>query len=474
MYRASIDRIVARCTQDCLYALEEQSPIWQAHLTATPMPLRHRETALRRVGSRAIHARTTRTCLYCWLAEAACLCGTLPDLTLAARDDVCVYVLILHADEWLRSTNSGHIYAAMVDAPVLIWGLPDDDAWLQRFDGVHPCQYFHDTCLKDDERQAHATSEVCSEPLARDQQAAEVLKRPSTPTFTALLLYPEEGCPLLTDVVARACAARVPPAASSDIPTGRSSAPAADALHRALVRRRATPVVVGLLDSTWGQAHRLNRHMPARVTRVGLTIVPGEWDSLFAPLRRQTRDTGVSTLEAAMIATDAVVRCIRGGDAASAEDHRELWASTVHHMKLFVDIGLFLKCLPPVYGVAKDSGFLDAINVDLKRYKRQRQVTAHAGRAALSPEEQRQRQVPPVANYCYVCDRFVGWTRMQEHVEGDDHGAASRRLVAGSPGTTCGSADPSPAAVAVCCLRRRPRQASEVLPRGSGAPPVDV
>jgi DTW domain-containing protein YfiP len=269
----------------------------------------------------------------------------------------------LHVNELLRTTNTGHIACFLLDGPLRVWGL--DDEWLDR---LRPTEE-----LPADDR---------GDPRVR----------------LNVLLYPEEGCDMLTDFVPSALTAR---AASSSVE-----------MHYMLS------------DGTWGQAHRVNRHVPRDIPRVALTI-PEEYEPLFAALRRQTRSTGVSTLEAVMLAVEA-----QGAAAKAAHTHAaqaEQASSAVltcftATMKRFVDTVLVLKNANAVFADAHDDEFLADAAEKRNRNKTLRQVEERAAREReLGPAAVQALMAPPVVSFCYVCDTYIGWSRMPEHVTGARH-----------------------------------------------------
>ena len=176
-------------------------------------------------------------CLYCWLPVECCFCTTLA----AIRNELrCIeqrprVSVVLHVRELLRKTNTGHLCAFVLDEAVHIWGI--DDSWLD--------------ALGSD---------------GGGGDGGEGLD---------VLLYPESGAFELSEFL-----------------SGLASSPRDEAGGDGAKPMRMHYV---LSDGTWGEAHRLNRHVPRSVPRVALSI-PADYVSLFAPLRKRTRETGVSTL----------------------------------------------------------------------------------------------------------------------------------------------------------------------------------
>jgi DTW domain-containing protein YfiP len=65
------------------------------------------------------HRTTASFCITCRLRLAVCICGSAPQLDLATR-----VVMIIHAVEWRRSTNTGHLTRlALANAEIRLHGL---------------------------------------------------------------------------------------------------------------------------------------------------------------------------------------------------------------------------------------------------------------------------------------------------------------------------------------------------------------
>src|SRR5947199_258965 len=76
------------------------------------------------------HRTTSSFCVSCRLRLAVCICGSAPRLDLATR-----VVMVIHAVEWRRPTNTGHLTRlALANAEIRLQGLHHrpDLLWLRR------------------------------------------------------------------------------------------------------------------------------------------------------------------------------------------------------------------------------------------------------------------------------------------------------------------------------------------------------
>lgn len=357
-----------------VYLHGEVSPQWRARLAQTAPTERHLHSVRRRLTMELFDAMRKYRCIYCWLAVHMCMCRQLEALraeVAAHLHDVVGVTMLMHPEEMLRSTNTGHLVAAVLNCEVRLWGVADDDAWL--LDAVQ-----------------HNSRED------RD--------------YTYVLLYPEDGCQTVAQFSKTSdTIAEVPSQSPEHVGSiGSSPRPARTRLHFILS------------DGTWNQAHRVNRHVPRGIPRVCLTISE-EYQSLFTPLRKQTRSTGVSTLEATVM---AVAQQLRSGNHTDSAQLVEERLTTL--MKRYVDVVSVQSRRDPVFCVDTDE--------DIERLKQQRQMhhldmmgaERRSGRRVPTPErikseEYKRLAAPPVLSYCYVCDMWVGWSRMPGHVMGVNH-----------------------------------------------------
>ena len=394
-----------------MYLFDEYSVEWKHFLMGLEPSKRHQAASLRRATTQIYQAIKHETCLYCWLPCPCCMCTTLwneaqdisrrqssVQLCAGGQRTFSSVTLILHVNELLRTTNTGHIAAFLMDGAVRVWGIDDD--WLQ-------------------------------------QLGPTVLITMPDGTIRArhdVLLYPENECLLLRDYMLRSVlspsASKIQNEAEQQQQDSSSSSSAAGVVHE---------MHYMLSDGTWGQAHRVNRHVPRAVARVALEI-DESYESLFASLRRQTRANGVSTLEAIMLAVDVQQQSATKQRSYSSNSSPEVAAATssvsadddMPHpiivsftsiMKRFVDTVRVLKNSSVVFADAEeDEEFLAEAEQKRNRNKTFRQAEERASREReLGDDVVRQLMLPPVLSYCYCCDAFIGWTRMPEHVTGQKH-----------------------------------------------------
>ena len=380
------DRLSEAYAKTDPFLQSETNPAYRELLQQAPPTQRHTLSVKRHVGLTLWTALRKRKCLYCWLPQHMCMCRELwiarqaylqsvagqqqqgtassPSSPSSAVVDVTMF---LHAEEFFRTTNTAHLCAFIMDSPMRVWGVPEDDAWL-----------------------AHL-----HQPQSENNAAEESTVAAATPTSNVetdvqyALLYPEEGCMQVSDLL--------------------SSMPPHQTLHYVLS------------DGTWNQAHRVNRHVPRTVPRVALTIDPN-YTSLFSSLRKQTRETGVSTLEATAMAVR--LRLLHVGAESVAETLHE---ALVSQMKQYVDKVCIQKRQAAVY--ANDSEKISAWKTErnahntweYRTYHEEKEKQRVAGLLEDIGHDLRVLLPPPVVSYCYVCDKFIGWSRMDSHVMGQQH-----------------------------------------------------
>lgn len=173
-----------------------------------------------------------------------------------------------------------------------------------------------------------------------------------------------------------------------------------------------------LLDSTWPQAHSLNRHIAAAVPRVALEI-PASYEARFSRLRKRTRESGVSTLEATSM---AVEQCLQA--MGKPEEAARVVEQLMTAMESFVDLKCLLKFTDVEF--TSDAEAVRALTEKRDAARREEAVKRleMLERKIAADDRARQFLLPPVLNYCYCCDRAIGWHRMPEHVLGRGHRAA--------------------------------------------------
>jgi DTW domain-containing protein YfiP len=362
-----------------VYLQHEKSDAWCSFIKSLPPRQRH-EASVRRCITMMFFSTMRRIrCVYCWLPTPSCICSDLEKMReelLRPLEEVAVVTMLLHCEELLRTTNTGHIAAFILDSEIRVWGIADDDAWLAQV-----------------ERHVQQPSAVSA----------------SVVTTHPVLLYPEEGAQLVSDVDFSVLhlSDGADPLESVNCPT--ITAPQPSSVHR---------LHIILSDGTWPQAHRVNRHVPRSIPRVALKI-DESYESLFASLRKQTRTTGVSTLEATALAVAQRMTALgQTTHAALVEQH--LLAT----MKRFVDIVCVDKRQEPVF----DLNDASALKQRRQEHHHQMMETERvAGRRnddidRTIPEDLFRRFcAPPVLSYCYICEMYVGWSRMPGHVVGARH-----------------------------------------------------
>lgn len=440
-----------------IYMSLEESIEWKAFLRSTPPQQRHRVAARRCLSLAWWLAHCKDVCPYCWVARSVCICGLIAQKARHIEEAVwggdaggsptVRVTMLLHAEEVLRGTNTGHLVAALLSAPLLVWGVEDDDLCLS---SLTPTSTVYVKKANGAGREAQIRHNACLYPSS-DAVPLESLVR--------------EVSVFLDDAAA--------PSQQLDSCGSLNATSAPAAQHH---------VNLILLDSTWGQALSLCRHIPSSVPRTVITIDP-EYQSLFTALRKRTRMTGVSTLEATSMAIEQFLE--HSGRVDGARVHA---ATIVGMMQAYVNLQCELKCRTPPFEQLQQqrelqqesSGAVVKSRVSaIRRDESERRWLHLQASAALQQQQQQQHVVgedsdntagvtssrrvallPPVLNYCYLCDRVIGWHRMIEHVYGTAHNEKLLRLQEAT-----GEADPvvMPSAVAasvvVPCYERPQRKA---------------
>ena len=325
---------IQRLQEERVCFLPEAHPRWQHHLQHTAPVHRHDEVVKRRVATQLMWARYKKICLHCWLPEAVCICEPLLKHQCAEElRPYCTTTIVVHPEEFLRCTNTGHVAAMLLDAPLLVWGVPRHNAAIASL-GFDVGSQQQDVILYPAERGS----------ITLQSLAAEHVTHSFRPNFV-------------------------------------------------------------LSDGTWGQARNVNRHVPDGVPRVRLDIPP-HYDALFAPLRKRTRETGVSTLEATLLAVSELTMLQQQQVTSEHVRHQ-----MIDCMKLFVSsVSLYTN-------KSQNSDSVDD-SLTLEFIERCTAVKANFQQRETRPPAQ---LPPPVLNYCYSCDNYVRWNRMAQHVGGDAH-----------------------------------------------------
>ena len=364
-YCASIDALHAlllTLADDSVFGVEETSPKWRTYLETLPPRQRSVATAHHRVIGSFRKAQQRGDCIYCWAPIPLCLClrlkRHLQDLnSIGATSKARIQItMILHSEEFMRTSNTGHIAALVLDATLHVEGLSDPDPFLSTLD---PRRDF--------------------------------------------LLYPSADCVSLSDVFEEVMNRKLE--VEDQIDEGPVLPTEAPRCHFLLV------------DSTWNQAKGVHRHVAKSIKRVGLDIDPS-YVSMFAPLRKQTRSTGVSTLEATRIAIQQMaLQMERSSGHGSTEPPWSIALQTAMNrgMELLVDLMRLLRCQTVVFNA--DIASLEEVNA----HRAERQRAVEQQRRLQDADVLRKLLPPPVSNFCDVCDRVVGFDKMVDHVCGSSH-----------------------------------------------------
>lgn len=349
-----------------IYLSFEDTVEWRAFMMSIPPSQRYIASARRRLCMIFWRSHKKGQCLFCWMPRANCICEALEArrqlMPQAAVIDCAPSTMLLHPEELMRSTNSGHIAAILLDAPVRVWGLPEDDTYMAEL--------------------------PATEMQTVDGRCVETLNT---------TLYPAEGADTV-EMFIKAHVAVAPAAGNAPPPQQR--------------------VHLVLLDSTWNQATSLNRHIAAAVPRMAL-VIPPSYEARFARLRKRTRETGVSTLEATTMAIEQCLTAM-GRPAEAAQATAQLLAA----MEDFVDVKCLLKFTEAEF--TKDPAAVAEITRrrDIVRREESHRRQEQLEQRVIDSAKARWLLLPPVCNYCYCCNRAVGWHRMPEHVLGRPHRAA--------------------------------------------------
>ena len=156
----------------------------------------------------------------------------------------------------------------------------------------------------------------------------------------------------------------------------------------------------------------------------GQRSIPADYVSLFAPLRKRTRETGVSTLEALTLAVE-----VEAATTPEPAHLRHVAMQLRSMMKHYVDTCCVLKHTDIPYSSAeKDGDFFQDIVAKEKAHTQAQQIRYGKDPKPVAvdfdnvSEEVRALLPPAVTNMCTVCDNlYVGWLRMPEHVVGASH-----------------------------------------------------
>jgi DTW domain-containing protein YfiP len=443
-----------------IYLSFEDCAEWKAFLASVDPADRLAVTVRRRLTIELWRAHQRDLCLWCWFPRNMCMCARLDAFKAAmpahVLDQHVEVTMLLHSEELMRSTNSGHIAAYLLGAPIRVWGMDADDLYLRE---LGPLSH-RKVSVK------AATPAPLSPLTAASNTATSSPDRPSTANAGDAVvvvynvsLYPSSESIMIDDFIrAKHLGLAHPPTSTEEegelrndggadrtnvLPqspaeclnvapsrakeTGTIPTPGCcgDDHHRAeadgLIGAAHKKIHLILLDSTWGQALSLNRKLSGFIPRVKLEI-PDSYESLFQALRKRTRKSGVSTLEATSMAVEQCIRAM-GFVADAAQSSATLTAA----MKDFVDARCLLK-----YAAAQFTEDGAAVDDFRERRDNARRDDAARRQVILATKIQhdtaaRQLLLPPVLNYCYCCDCVIGWHRVPEHVMGRSHRTALER-----------------------------------------------
>ncbi|CCW59713.1 unnamed protein product [Phytomonas sp. EM1] len=374
--------------QPTIYLSAEETLEWKAFLAGTPVKERHMVSVRRRLSLNLWRAHIRGLCLWCWFPMGVCMCAKLREYRAAlpaeALSGAFQLTILLHAEEVFRSTNTGHLAAFLLGAPLRVWGVPEDDTYIAQLPATSEYATIASVTVEGGQHRS------CDAPYRVHH----------------LLLYPERGAPELDGFIHDRLHTE-PVGAPRTSASGVSSAPpSADKFH------------LILLDSTWGQALSLNRHISRCVPRVSLTISK-EYEALFSALRKRTRESGVSTFEAISMAIEQHLHALGMHDASAFVFHTLIGA-----MKEFVDMRCLLKFTEPRFEQEGDKLKEIVQQRDLARREEAQHRQELLASRMQTDAATRRLLLPPVLNYCYCCDRVIGWHRVPEHVLGRRHHSA--------------------------------------------------
>lgn len=430
--------------QPTIYLSFEDSAEWKAFLASVDPSDRLTVAVRRRLTIELWRAHRRDICLWCWFPRNMCMCAQLDAYKAAmpasVLDEHVEVTMLLHSEELMRSTNSGHIAAYLLGAPIRVWGMDADECYLRElrprsFRGGSTCGEEGAAPLPSavpDPSSSVVVYNVSLYPSSDSTRVEEFILENqlglSSTTQTEGAGHGSEVSEVEEKSESVVVAARHKSYEGSMQVTSSSDAAAEATAHADQDEARALnytlpkkKVHLILLDSTWGQALSLNRRLSCFIPRVRLDV-DESYESLFQNLRKRTRKSGVSTLEATAMAVEQCVRAM-GYTAAATQATTTLTAA----MKNFVDARCLLKNAAAPF--TTDGAAIDAFcdrRDDARRDEAARRQDALLQKMQHD-EAARQLRLPPVLNYCYCCDCVVGWHRVPEHVMGRNHRTALQR-----------------------------------------------
>ncbi|GET90508.1 hypothetical protein, conserved [Leishmania tarentolae] len=423
-----------------IYLSCEESLEWKAFLASVDPKDRHSVTVLRRLSVALWYAHQRDLCLWCWFPRGVCICAELDAYRAMLPADVLdqhvEVTMLLHSEELMRGTNSGHIAAYLLGAPLRVWGLDEDDTYLKQLPAV---EHRRKACSVERPAVVYHVS------LYPSSDAVSIEHYIHNAHLYHAEMYggcsQERGRDERRTAKGEADIDSGDPGASSNRTHAMSLEPALSTEHHAegAVAHPVPPLTFAgcdshspcklhliLLDSTWGQALSLNRHITRLIPRVSLEI-PDDYKSLFEALRKRTRGTCVSTLEATSM---AISQCV--GAVGYAAEAASTLQTLLDAMKQFVDAQCLLKHANAQFSTNSEAleEFCNRRDDACRRDAARRQEVCAT--QMQEDESAKLLRLPPVLNYCYTCDCMVGWHRMIEHVMGRSH----QTTLEGNPSST--------------------------------------
>eukprot|EP00455_Lapot_gusevi_P049784 TRINITY_DN7123_c0_g1_i1.p1 TRINITY_DN7123_c0_g1~~TRINITY_DN7123_c0_g1_i1.p1 ORF type:complete len:363 (-),score=27.70 TRINITY_DN7123_c0_g1_i1:51-1139(-) len=248
--------------------LEEKAQLYVSH-SLTSLHERIEET------------EDTGICVQCWLLTRCCFCHLLDKLPIKHR-----FFLVMHPQEFLRTSNTGKLLLATTQSECLVMPVPQHIDRLRQIVAEAP------------------TRTLALFPSAESISASEFLDR----------LRQAEGLP-------------ASPASMSETAADQSE-------EQKFPAQDIPSLNIILFDGTWNQARKLPDYLPPGVPHV--RIEPRQ-ASLFDPLRKQSQPDRISTIESAVVLLQEL-----GEDQSSCQ-------KLLDYLKLHVDAHRIQNRSPQIY-----------------------------------------------------------------------------------------------------------------------------
>eukprot|EP00760_Papus_ankaliazontas_P004325 PhM_4_TR11808/c1_g1_i1/m.4451 len=220
----------------------------------------------RRLGRAMLEHDERERCRYCWLYKGMCLCPYLEYPNKNNNEYNVRFTVFMSPKEFLRTSNSGRVLGLCLGSEILVNHVPSHVKRLQEI--------------------------VNSE--EEEEELVCVLYPSDDATVTNPFFWCDGGeqfCAIAKDAASEANRTFFSYRPNEFEATVRLQPPKG--------KRRLNVI---LLDGTWNEAKTLNAAIPRHVPRVKIAeTVLQHYTGLFSPLRNQTRATGVSTCEAAVL-----------------------------------------------------------------------------------------------------------------------------------------------------------------------------